>query len=171
MTVFLVSGLLTCNRCVQQIYFTIMQQHHIGWRFLYINRSNFRLKETIIEAYISTVRYYNYRPHIRIFATRRVLLWLLQTFHFSFNYYQQRKFVIYTMIVLKRKNLNHFDWNRLFFLRLFVPLEMNLSQKNEFNPNLARAPILYTLKTIENLWFSGVFSGYRIGTLPRNGLS
>ena len=38
------------------------------------------------------------------------------------------------------------------------------------NPSLANVPILYPLKTSENLWFSGVFRGYKIGTLARNGL-
>ena len=36
---------------------------------------------------------------------------------------------------------------------------------------LANDPILYPLKTPENLWFSGVFRGYKMGTLARNGLS
>ena len=38
------------------------------------------------------------------------------------------------------------------------------------NPFLANVPILYHLKTPENLWFSGVFRGYKMGTLARNGL-
>ena len=38
------------------------------------------------------------------------------------------------------------------------------------NPFQANAPILYPLKTSENLWFSGVFRGYKMGTLARNGL-
>ena len=29
---------------------------------------------------------------------------------------------------------------------------------------------LYPLKTPENLWFSGVFRGYKMGILARNGL-
>ena len=40
-----------------------------------------------------------------------------------------------------------------------------------FNPFLANAPILYLLKTPENLWFSGVLRGYKMGTLARNGIS
>ena len=39
------------------------------------------------------------------------------------------------------------------------------------NPFLANVPILYPLKTPENLWFSGVFKGYKMGTLARYGLS
>ena len=31
--------------------------------------------------------------------------------------------------------------------------------------------ILYPLKTPENLWFSGIFRGYKIGILARNGLN
>ena len=39
------------------------------------------------------------------------------------------------------------------------------------NPFLANVPVLYPLKTLENLWFFGVFRGYKMGTLARNGLS
>ena len=38
------------------------------------------------------------------------------------------------------------------------------------NPFLANVPILYPLKTSETLWFSGVFRGYKMGTLAGNGL-
>ena len=31
-------------------------------------------------------------------------------------------------------------------------------------------PFYIPLKTTENLWFSGVFRGYKMGTLARNGL-
>ena len=37
------------------------------------------------------------------------------------------------------------------------------------NPILANVPILYPLKTPENQRFSGVFKGYKMGTLARNG--
>ena len=40
----------------------------------------------------------------------------------------------------------------------------------EPNPFLTNAPILYPLKTPENLWFSDAFRGYKMGTLARNGL-
>ena len=40
----------------------------------------------------------------------------------------------------------------------------------KLNPFLANVPFFYLLKTPENLWFSGVFRGYKIGTLARNGL-
>ena len=40
-----------------------------------------------------------------------------------------------------------------------------------FNLLLANIPILCPLKTPENLWFSGVFGGYKIGTLASNGLN
>ena len=36
---------------------------------------------------------------------------------------------------------------------------------------LATILILYPLKTPENLWFSGVFRGYKMGTSDRNGLN
>ena len=41
----------------------------------------------------------------------------------------------------------------------------------EVKPFLANVPILYPLKTTENLWFSGVLGGgYKMETLARNGL-
>ena len=39
-----------------------------------------------------------------------------------------------------------------------------------FNPFLANVTILYHLKTPGNLWSSGIFKGYEIKTLMRNGL-
>ena len=39
------------------------------------------------------------------------------------------------------------------------------------NPFLANVPILYPLKTPENLWLFGVFRGYKMGTLARNRLT
>ena len=39
-----------------------------------------------------------------------------------------------------------------------------------FDPLLANVHILCPLKTPENLWFSGVFRGYKMGTFARNGL-
>ena len=38
------------------------------------------------------------------------------------------------------------------------------------NPFQSNAPILYLLQTPENLWFSGVFTGYKMRTLAWNGL-
>ena len=38
------------------------------------------------------------------------------------------------------------------------------------NPFLANVPILYALKTPENQRFSGVFRGYKMRALDRNGL-
>ena len=39
------------------------------------------------------------------------------------------------------------------------------------NPFSTNVPLLHPLKTSENLWFSDVFSGYKIGTLVENGLN
>ena len=50
---------------------------------------------------------------------------------------------------------------------------MSVLKKNVaffINPFLANVPILYPLKTPENLWFSGVFMGHKMGTLAGNGL-
>ena len=43
-----------------------------------------------------------------------------------------------------------------------------ITLNSPLNPFLANFPILYSLKTPENLWFSGVFRGYKMGTLARN---
>ena len=63
---------------------------------------------------------------------------------------------------------------RLVFLLTFLLLSFNLavpylfrfSIQYFFNPFLANLPILKPLKTTEN----GVFRGYKMGTLTRNGL-
>ena len=56
-------------------------------------------------------------------------------------------------------------WYRCF---KFVPKK---NMKCKFNPFLTNLPILYPLKTPANLWFSGAFRGYKMGTLARNGLT
>ena len=48
--------------------------------------------------------------------------------------------------------------------------KMNVSIMPNFNPFLANVPILYPLKTPENVWFSCDFRGYKMGTLARNKL-
>ena len=61
------------------------------------------------------------------------------------------------------------------FIHCYKDLQRELFQYEEFdlmfNPFLVNVPILYPLKTPENLWFSGVFRGYKMGTLERNGLT
>ena len=42
---------------------------------------------------------------------------------------------------------------------------------NGFNPFSTNVPLLYPLKTSENIRFSDVFRGYRSGTLVENGLN
>ena len=42
---------------------------------------------------------------------------------------------------------------------------------NRLNPFSTNVPLLYPLKTSENLWFSDVFRGYGSGTLVENGLN
>ena len=75
---------------------------------------------------------------------------------FSFTKIRFKLFLLYTHF----KNYRTKTVNRKEFRsRLIV-----------FNTFLAYVPILYTLKTRENLWFSGVFRGYKMGTLVRNGL-
>ena len=36
-------------------------------------------------------------------------------------------------------------------------------------PYLTNVPISYPLKTPENVWFSGILRGHKMGTLDRNG--
>ena len=38
------------------------------------------------------------------------------------------------------------------------------SDEEWINPFLVNVPILYTLKTPQNIWFSGIFRGYKMGT-------
>ena len=40
-----------------------------------------------------------------------------------------------------------------------------------FNPFLVNDPISYLLKTLKNLWLSGVFRKYKMRSLTRNGLN
>ena len=55
---------------------------------------------------------------------------------------------------------------------LFFHLLTNDHFQGDFlNPFLNNVPILYPLKTPENQRFSGVFRGYKMGTLARNGLT
>ena len=42
---------------------------------------------------------------------------------------------------------------------------------NKINSFSTNVPLQYPLKTLENLWFSNVFRGYRSGTLVDNGLT
>ena len=50
-------------------------------------------------------------------------------------------------------------------------VELQILRSLNINLFLANVPILHPLKTPENLWFFGVFKGYKIGTLVRNGLT
>ena len=52
----------------------------------------------------------------------------------------------------------------------FVNVSGSKSTMQSFNPFSTNVPLLYPLKTSENLLFSGVFKGYRSGTLVENGL-
>ena len=54
-----------------------------------------------------------------------------------------------------------------YFLRSYEKLPK--SQKHMINQFLAHVPILYSLKTPGILWFFGVFRGYKMRTLFRNG--
>ena len=57
--------------------------------------------------------------------------------------------------------------------RLVQTVLLNRSLRNILhflNPLLANIPILYPLKTPENLRFSSVFRGYKMGILARSGL-
>ena len=49
-----------------------------------------------------------------------------------------------------------------------VNLFCKFDSESLLNLFLVNVLILYPLKTLENLWFSGVFRGYKMGTLARN---
>ena len=46
---------------------------------------------------------------------------------------------------------------------------LHLGIINLIKPFLDTVPILHSLKTPEAFWFSGVFRGYKMGTLARDG--
>ena len=52
----------------------------------------------------------------------------------------------------------------------FGLLPFQFLKSRRVNLFLANGPILYPLKTPENLWLSGVFRGYKMGTLGRDRL-
>ena len=53
--------------------------------------------------------------------------------------------------------------NHILFSRVIL-------RRRQINPFQANVPILYPLKTPENLWCFGVFRGYKMRALARNGL-
>ena len=56
-------------------------------------------------------------------------------------------------------------------LKANLPASVKASyQINSINPYLAHVAILSPLKTLQNLWFSEVFRGYKLGALAKNGL-
>ena len=60
--------------------------------------------------------------------------------------------------------------HKLLMIYYVLNLHLNLSANDiMFSLFLANVLILYPLKILENLWFSGVFRGYKIGILARNG--
>ena len=58
----------------------------------------------------------------------------------------------------------------IIFVVLSVAKNCLRPESAPFNAFLVNVPILHPLKTPENLRFSGVFRGYEMGTLARNGL-
>ena len=55
--------------------------------------------------------------------------------------------------------------------KLFCSVISHITLDYGHQPILANVLILYLLKMPEILWFSGVFRGYKMGTLARNGLT
>ena len=93
---------------------------------------------------------------------------------------------IFQKFVLKIKELNYFIFldlltshlSPLLFLKNYLNSVQNLHTEKinlvinfQLKPFLANVLILYPLKTPENRWFFGVFRGYKMGTLARNGLN
>ena len=63
-----------------------------------------------------------------------------------------------------------YNLNRLITAYLNINYIRIDSQMDKINPFPADNPILYPLKTPESPWFSGVFKGYKMGALAKNGL-
>ena len=64
--------------------------------------------------------------------------------------------------------LKYFSTKYSFLISFWIVLRCNAMCF--FNPLMANVSVLYPLKTPENLWFSGVFRGYKMVTSARNGL-
>ena len=56
------------------------------------------------------------------------------------------------------------------FEKMISRINIRSFELHELNRFVANVPILYRMKTPENLWFSGVFRGYKMGALAKNGL-
>ena len=56
------------------------------------------------------------------------------------------------------------------FEKMISSINIRSFELHELNRFVANVPILYRMKTPENLWFSGVFRGYKMGALARNGV-
>ena len=70
--------------------------------------------------------------------------------------------------------IEHRQWLLLHFTKCIYHNQRIISVcygKFPINLFLANTPISYPLKISENLWFSGDYRGYKIGTLVRNGWS
>ena len=57
-------------------------------------------------------------------------------------------------------------FNYIYTAIAYLNLVRYIKILRRFNPFMANVPILYPLKTPENLWFSGVFRGYNMGIYP-----
>ena len=104
------------------------------------------------------------------FITDLLLRWMLtmvKSIHVLENeeYLSQEKYSPWTKNVLEVLKMLIL-WYHLLWLKEHYKI-LNHSVINPFQANI---PILYPLKTTENLYFSGIFRGYKMGTLAWNGL-
>ena len=78
-----------------------------------------------------------------------------------------------TVVATHDRTVDRTFWQNNYEYYITVELRQGLTfvkDSSSFNPHLANVPILYPLKTPENQRFSGVFRGYNMGILARNGL-
>lgn len=86
------------------------------------------------------------------------------------SYCRTEKQIIYILWIhlVKQQTTKPFIKHKI-HLPVFLLYDfLNMFIKYFFNPFLVNVPTLYPLKTLENIWFSGVFKAYKIGILVTN---
>ena len=109
-----------------------------------------------------------------------LLFWYMSIFSWNIEVYAfvvadgfKRKKVVIVSVVQAIWRCSFIFWYELFFEMCFclVVIVLFVSIISSLNPFLANIPVLYYLKTTENLWLSGVFRRYKMRTLARNWLT
>ena len=73
--------------------------------------------------------------------------------------------------IYQHENINYSLTKLLQLPGNYLPQVIIVLKISVINPFMANVPVLYTLKTPENLWFSGVFREYKMEILARIGLT